>query len=107
MKKVAGLERGWKGSKIMKFEYDEEGNAGYFYVLKEYASSHPGVAKTIICDEIQAKGMINLDFDEESRLIGIEVLHAFQKLPKKLFEGLKKSKKLQGLKELNDKIQST
>lgn len=70
----------------MKFLYDDEANAAYFYVLDEYASSLPKVAKTITCDETAIGGMINLDFDEEGRLIGIEVLKAQQKLPPQLFK---------------------
>lgn len=33
------------------------------------------------CDPVDVGGMINLDFDEDSRLVGIEVLDARSKLP--------------------------
>jgi uncharacterized protein YuzE len=38
------------------------------------------------CDPVEVGGMINLDFDEQGRLIGIEVLAASSKLPKYLLE---------------------
>jgi uncharacterized protein YuzE len=36
------------------------------------------------CDPVKVGGMINLDFDEQGHLIGIEVLAAISKLPKHL-----------------------
>ena len=40
-----------------------------------------GVADTVPLDPVAIGGMINLDFDAEGRLIGIEVLAASQRLP--------------------------
>jgi len=33
------------------------------------------------CDPVEVGGMINLDFDENGRLVGVEVLAASSKLP--------------------------
>lgn len=38
------------------------------------------------CDPVGVGGMINLDFDEQGRLIGIEVLAASSKLPAYLLQ---------------------
>jgi uncharacterized protein YuzE len=38
------------------------------------------------CDPVEVGGMINLDFDEHGRLIGVEVLAANKKLPQFLLE---------------------
>ena len=43
-------------------------------------------ARTYPCDPIDVDGMINLDFDEQGRLIGIEVLAASSKLPEYLLK---------------------
>ena len=45
-----------------------------------------GVKHTYPCDPQEVKGMINLDFDEEGRLLGIEVLDASKKLPPDLLK---------------------
>ncbi|WP_329191394.1 DUF2283 domain-containing protein [Streptomyces sp. NBC_01435] len=38
------------------------------------------------CDPVEVGGVINLDFDEQGRLIGIEVLAANSKLPEYLLK---------------------
>jgi len=38
------------------------------------------------CDPVEVGGMINLDFNAEGRLIGIEVLGASARLPSELFQ---------------------
>ncbi len=38
------------------------------------------------CDPNEVKGMINLDFDIEDKLIGIEILGASTKLPEEILE---------------------
>jgi uncharacterized protein YuzE len=38
--------------------------------------------KTYACDPEEAGGQFHLDFDDDGRLIGIEVLDASRKLPK-------------------------
>lgn len=41
-------------------------------------------ARMYLCDPVDVDGMINLDFDEQGRLIGIEILAARSKLPQYL-----------------------
>lgn len=47
-------------------------------------------ARTYPCDPVDVDGMINLDFDEQGRLIGIEVLEASSKLPEYLLQSAKR-----------------
>ncbi|WP_185011044.1 DUF2283 domain-containing protein [Crossiella cryophila] len=42
------------------------------------------------CDPIEVDGMINLGFDGDGRLIGIEVLAATSKLPRRLLDAAKR-----------------
>lgn len=66
----------------MKFEYDPEVDAGYLYLV--YPINDGGVKKTIpLSDDII------LDFDENGKLLGIEVLWVKEKNPS-LLEKLKK-----------------
>ncbi|MCP3996471.1 MAG: DUF2283 domain-containing protein [bacterium] len=46
------------------------------------------VANTVPSDPQQVDGMINLDFDDEDRLVGIEILDAKSKLPRELLESV-------------------
>lgn len=46
-----------------------------------------GVGETCICDADASAGSINLDFDKDGRLIGIEVSPASIGLPKDLLDG--------------------
>ncbi|WIX90693.1 DUF2283 domain-containing protein [Amycolatopsis sp. DG1A-15b] len=59
--------------------YDETVDAAYLRLLE------PGIplvaARTYPCDPAAVCGMINLDLDEQGRLVGIEVLGARNKLP--------------------------
>ncbi len=65
----------------MRFTYDGEADAAYIYLV----DIPPGGAKkTYVCDAEEVDGMINLDFDAEGRLLGIEVLNASRKLPRGL-----------------------
>jgi uncharacterized protein YuzE len=61
----------------MKLTYDKEANAAYIYLLEDTKLK---VAKTYPCDPIEVGGMINLDFDNQGRLMGIEVLDASRML---------------------------
>ncbi len=70
----------------MKLTYDDEADAAYVYLRDQDAEIPPKVAKTISCNEPFIKRLINLDFDSDGRLIGIEVLHAQSVLPTQLFE---------------------
>jgi len=62
----------------LKIKYDRSVDAAYIYLAKHIAPG--GVARTCPCDPLEVDGEINLDFDAEGRLIGIEVLGASQKL---------------------------
>lgn len=68
----------------MKITYDKSVEAAYVQLADEIKPG--GVKKTYPCDPIEVKGMINLNFDEEGKLVGIEVLGANNKLPKELLE---------------------
>lgn len=63
----------------MKVTYDKNADAAYIY-LKDIPPG--GVKKTYSCDPSEIDGMINLDFDAEGVLVGIEVLDASKKIPK-------------------------
>ena len=62
-------------TRIMKFEYDEEVDAAYIYV--EYPIKDGEAKRTIELD-----GNIILDFDEEGKLLGVEILDASKVLKK-------------------------
>lgn len=59
--------------------YDAEADAAYIQLAPEVRAD--GVARTYMCDPLEVGGMINLDFDDMGRLIGIEVLDASKRLP--------------------------
>ena len=62
----------------MRVTFDRSVNAAYIYLEKSDESKS---ARQHVVDEPHTRGMIVLDFDEEGRLIGIEVLNATQTLP--------------------------
>lgn len=64
--------------------YDQKANAAYISFADPQA--RPKVARMYPCDPVEVGGMINLDFDESGRLIGIEVLGATSKLPRRLLD---------------------
>jgi uncharacterized protein YuzE len=68
---------------MIKIEYDKEVDAVYIY-LKEIGPG--GVSFTYPCDPSEVKGMINLDFDKEGKLEGIEIMDASKKLPKEILD---------------------
>ena len=77
----------------MRIRYDKQADAAYIYVVKEIAPG--GVKATHVCDlsDIERnyglapiRGMINLDFDEDGHLLGIEIIEATNILPKYLLE---------------------
>jgi uncharacterized protein YuzE len=63
----------------IRVTYDQKANAAYIYFADPQA--RPEVARMYPCDPAEVGGMINLDFDEDGRLVGIEVLAASSKLP--------------------------
>ena len=68
----------------MTISYDPAANAAYIQFASEILAG--GVARTYACDPIEVGGMINLDFDAEGRLVGIEVLDASHILPPELLK---------------------
>lgn len=68
----------------LRVTYDKKANAAYVSVMDPQA--HAKVAHMYPCDPVGVDGMINLDFDEQGRLIGIEVLDARSKLPTYLLD---------------------
>ncbi|WMX44494.1 DUF2283 domain-containing protein [Streptomyces roseicoloratus] len=68
----------------LRVTYDKTANAAYVYFTEPQTrvkSTH-----TYPCDPVDVDGMINLDFDEHGRLIGVEVLAASSKLPEYLLQ---------------------
>lgn len=68
----------------VRITYDQEANAAYVYFADPQAQLK--VARMYACDPVQVGGMINLDFDESGRLIGVEVLGSTSKLPKYMLD---------------------
>lgn len=66
----------------MKVTYDADADAAYIY-LKNIA---PGEVEKTVTGEGDAEG-VNLDFDAEGRLIGVEVLEARERLPGEVLRG--------------------
>jgi uncharacterized protein YuzE len=65
----------------MRIRYDEGADAAYIYLV-EIAPG--GVATTYPLVPFEAGAMINLDYDAEGRLLGIEVMDARSVLPVEL-----------------------
>ncbi|MBP2478599.1 uncharacterized protein YuzE [Crossiella equi] len=70
----------------LRVTYDAQANAAYIY-FSDPSTSPPRVTSCYPCDPVEVDGMINLDFDELGRLLGIEVLDARSKLPPYLLAG--------------------
>ncbi|MFB4427055.1 DUF2283 domain-containing protein [Streptomyces sp. QL37] len=68
----------------VRVTYDKTVNAAYVYLTEPKARVKS--ARMYPCNPVDVDGMINLDFDEQGRLIGIEVLAASSKLPEYLLQ---------------------
>ncbi|MGX1128005.1 uncharacterized protein YuzE [Streptomyces glaucescens] len=68
----------------VRVTYDKTVNAAYVYFTDPKVRVK--AAHTYPCDPVDVDGMINLDFDEQGCLIGIEVLAASSKLPEYLLQ---------------------
>lgn len=55
----------------MRLEYDREVDAAYLYVRDAIASGE--VAHTVPLDPSEIDGEINLDFDRDGKLVGVEI----------------------------------
>ena len=69
----------------MRVTYDKSTDVAYIYMTSDIGAG--GVAKTYCCDPLEVNGQINLDFDHDGRLVGIEVLGASKRLPLAILEG--------------------
>jgi uncharacterized protein YuzE len=67
----------------LRVTFDIEVNAAYIYLGDEPESGWRH-GKTILLDPIAVGGMINLDLDQDGRLMGLEVLDARSVLSDKL-----------------------
>lgn len=65
----------------MRVSYDPEADAAYIQLADEIEAG--GVARTYTCDAVESS-MINLDFDDQDRFVGIEALGASNALPSAL-----------------------
>lgn len=68
----------------MKVKYDSAVDAAYIQFKANDDMASFGF--TYCCDPIEVGGQIHLDFDNQGRLIGIEVLQASTKLPQNLLD---------------------
>lgn len=67
----------------MRIAYDESADAMYIYLADVIL---PGMARTTrSLDPLETGLLMNLDFNEKGRLIGIEILDASSSLPKEAF----------------------
>ena len=65
----------------MRITYDKRADAAYI-TLGDTEIPAGGVSRTVGCDP--SREMINLDFDDQGYLLGIEVIDASKKLSPKL-----------------------
>lgn len=69
----------------MIFEYDAAVDAAYVRFGAEIGPG--GVARTVPVDPSEIDGEINLDFDSDGHLIGIEIQDASRFLPERVLRG--------------------
>ena len=67
----------------MKVTYDPTVDAAYIYLVP---IARGGAKSTYCCPPNEVGCMLNLDFDAEGRLIGIEVIGASARLPPQLLQ---------------------
>ena len=70
----------------MKITYDKSVDAVYIYLISNDDIKPAWVQKTYPCDPSEVGGMINLDFDKDGHLGGVEILDASKTLPKELLD---------------------
>ncbi len=68
----------------MRIRYDASVDAAYLQLKEDGDEASFGF--TYCCNPAEVEGQINLDFDNEGRLIGIEILQASKKLPTHLID---------------------
>lgn len=68
----------------MRITYDKSSDAAYIHLVDIPPG---GVANTYCVDDFDlVSDMVNLDFDKDNKLLGIEVLGASSQLPKELLD---------------------
>lgn len=72
----------------MRITYDSSIDAAYIYFADSIECGQ--VEKTFPCDPQEVNGEINLDFDKNGVLLGVEVQEASKKLPKEVIEKAEK-----------------
>ncbi len=70
----------------MKLTYSPSIDALYIYLYDYPTEIIRAVKKTIACNPIEIDGEIYLDFDEDNRLIGIEIQNAKNKIDKGIID---------------------
>jgi uncharacterized protein YuzE len=72
----------------MRVTYDRSADAAYIELgdFRKPPPTWPRADWTYPCDPAVVKGMINVDFDSEGRLIGVEVIDASKKLLPELLD---------------------
>ncbi|MEW1696269.1 DUF2283 domain-containing protein [Streptomyces sp. NPDC091278] len=68
----------------LRVTYDRTANAAYVHLTDPRVPTRS--SRMYPCDPVEVGGMINLDFDEQGRLVGVEVLAADRKLPEYLLK---------------------
>jgi len=68
----------------MKITLSQKGNIAYIYLKWPIAPNE--VARTYPCDPYEIEAEINLDFDNNGMLLGIEVFNASSHLPEELLK---------------------
>jgi|SwirhisoilCB2_FD_contig_41_12765756_length_338_multi_2_in_0_out_0_1 uncharacterized protein YuzE len=63
----------------LRVRFDRVADAAYIYLCDIEPAS---VAKTIVCDDLP----VNLDVDQQGKLVGIEILSAARTLPTEIIE---------------------
>jgi uncharacterized protein YuzE len=64
----------------MKITYDKDVDAAYIYLV-DIDGGDVKQTKSVSCDGAVGFGVINFDFNDDGRIIGIEVLSASNILP--------------------------
>ncbi|MGW7535766.1 DUF2283 domain-containing protein [Amycolatopsis sp. NPDC054798] len=70
----------------VRVTYDRAADAAYIYFVAPGDSDATRSAHMYPCDPVAVGGMINLDFGDDGRLLGVEVLAASSKLPRYLLD---------------------
>lgn len=84
----------------IRVTYDAQANAAYIYLTDPQVDVR--AATTYPCDPAGVGGMINLDFDAEGRVIGVEVLAARSKLSPHLLEAAERIDEPSGGEQVRD-----